>query len=143
MKIKLLIVILASLLLIGCSIGFKNTKTQETAVDLSASTIGYYVGQNNIDRIPQWNEWLDPILKLEQGDTVFTYEKLLKKGLALVSDDPFLEMQFKKLLNLLDFPELQPPELPFLTGDYVKMIRLVLGAFQEGLAVAEKKANNG
>ena len=137
MKARLLIPILVTLLLIGCGVGFKNEKSQDVAIDVAASTIGYYVGRNNLELIPEWNKWLSPLIELEQGDTVFSYETLLAKGFDLVVDEPFLKMQFKKLIALLDFPELQPPEAPFLTGPYIKMVKLMLGGFQEGLMAAE------
>jgi len=137
MKIKLLTLTLVTLLLTGCAVGFKNEKSQDIAVDVAASTIGYYVGKNNVELIPEWLGWLEPLLALEQGDTVMTYETLLAKGFDMVLDEPFLEMQLKKLINLLEFPELQPPQAPFLTGPYVKMVKLVLKGFQEGLMAAE------
>jgi hypothetical protein len=43
----------------------------------------------------------------------------------------------KKLIRLLEFPELQPPDLPFLTGDYVAMVKIVLTGFREGLMAAK------
>jgi hypothetical protein len=137
MKAKLLTLILAIALLTGCAVGFKNEKSQDIAIDVAASTIGYYVGKNNAEIIPEWLRWLEPLLALEQGDTVMTYEDLLAKGFDLVLDEPFLEMQLKKLINLLEFPELQPSEAPFLTGPYIKMVRLILGGFQEGLMAAK------
>lgn len=118
----------------------KKDATTETGADISATTIGYYVGRNNVDKIEQWNKWLDPILALQQGDTVFSYEELLKKGFDLVLDEPFLELQLKKLINLLEFPELQPPEMPFLTGDYIDMLKIVLGGFRDGLEAALKES---
>jgi len=121
-------------------VSIKKDATTETGADISATTIGYYVGRNNVDKIEQWNKWLDPILALQQGDTVFSYEELLKKGFDLVLDEPFLELQLKKLINLLEFPELQPPEMPFLTGDYIDMLKIVLGGFRDGLEAALKES---
>jgi len=147
MKTKLLILTLAIVFLIGC--GHKcqgpqlksGSQTQQVAIDVTASTIGYYVGKNNLSHVPLWNKWINSLLELEQGDTVLSYENLLAKGFDLVVDEPFLEMQLKKLIRLLEFPELQPPNMPFLTGPYMEMVRLVLGGFQEGLEAAQAEAN--
>jgi len=142
MKTKLLTLILATLFLTGCAgVSIKKDATTETAADISASTIGYYVGRNNVDKIPQWNAWLDEITALDQGDTVLSYESLLVKGFDLVVDEPFLEMQLKKLVRLLEFPKLQPPDLPFLTGDYMAMVKIVLAGFREGLGAAQEESN--
>jgi len=141
MKRNLLILAIVIPFLIGCAgVSIKKDATTETGADISATTIGYYVGRNNVDKIEQWNKWLDPILALQQGDTVFSYEELLKKGFDLVLDEPFLELQLKKLINLLEFPELQPPEMPFLTGDYIDMLKIVLGGFRDGLEAALKES---
>lgn len=111
--------------------------TSEITVDIAASTIGYLVGQNNVEKIPEWNEWIDKILALEVGTSTIDYEKLLAKGFKIVVDDPFLKMQFGKLINLLEFPEIQPPELPFLNADYLKLVQLIIGGFKDGLTAAQ------
>ena len=141
MKRNLVILGIAILFLTACAgVSFKKDQTTETAVDISASTLGYYVGKNNVDLIPEWNKWLDKVLAFEQGDSVLSYETLLNEGFKLVTDEPYLEMQLKKLIRLLDFPELQPPELPFLTSDYIEMVKIVLGGFRDGLEVALKES---
>ena len=141
MKRNLVILGIAILFLTACAgVSIKKDQTTETVADIAAGTIGYYVGKNNVDLIPEWNKWLDKILALQQGDTVFSYEELLKKGFALVTDEPYLEMQLNKLIRLLEFPELQPPELPFLTGDYIEMVKVVLGGFRDGLEAALKES---
>ena len=141
MKRNLVILGIAILFLTACAgVSIKKDQTTETVADIAAGTIGYYVGKNNVDLIPEWNKWLDKILALQQGDTVFSYEELLKKGFALVTDEPYLEMQLKKLIRLLEFPELQPPELPFLTSDYIEMVKVVLGGFRDGLEAALKES---
>ena len=145
MKRNLLILGIVTAFLIGCVPGctglqVKKDQTTETAVDISASTIGYYVGKNNVDLIPEWNKWLDKVLAFEQGDSVLSYETLLNEGFKLVTDEPYLEMQLKKLIRLLDFPELQPPELPFLTSDYIEMVKIVLGGFRDGLEAALRES---
>ena len=141
MKRNLLILGLLILFLTGCgTVSVKKDQTTETAVDISASTLGYYVGRNNVDLIPEWNKWLDKVLAFEQGDSVLSYEKLLNQGFKLIGDEPFLEMQMKKLIRLLDLPELQPPDVPFLTSDYVAMVKVILGGFRDGLEAALKES---
>jgi hypothetical protein len=144
MKAKLLILTLAIALLTGCAgISIKKDTTTEVATDIAASTIGYYVGKNNPERIDHWNGWIDMLLEFGQGDTVLSFEELLGHGFDLVVGEPFLEMQLKKLIRLLEFPELQPPDLPFLTGDYVAMVKIVLTGFREGLMAAKAESDIG
>jgi len=136
MKRNLLILSLVILFLTGCAGVSLKSDTTQIAVDVSATTIGYLVGQNNLDKIPEWNEWLDKLLALEVGDSVLSYELLLAKGIKLI-DKPFIELQFTKLIRLLEFPELQPPTLPFLKAEYLEMVQVVLSGFRDGLMAAK------
>ena len=140
MKRNLLILSLVIAFLTGCAGMQLKSDTSEIAVDLSASTIGYLVGQNNLDKIPEWTTWIDKVLAFEQGDTVLSYETVLAEAFSLVVDSPFLEMQFKKLIRLFEFPELQPPELAFLTSDYIKYVKIVASGFNDGLMAAKAEA---
>ena len=126
MRRNLLILSLATLFLIGCAGVSLKSDTTQIAADVSASTIGYLVGQNNLDKIPEWNKWLDTVLEIGEGDSVISYEKLLAKGFDLVINEPFRKMQLEKLIRLIEFPELQPPELPFLKAEYIEMVKVVL-----------------
>lgn len=109
----------------------------QVTTDMSAATAGYLIGQNNLDKIPEWNGWLNKILTFKAGDSVISYEKALADGFKIVSDSPFLEMQFPKVIRLLEFPELQPPSLPFLKAEYLEMVRIVLVGFKDGLYAAQ------
>lgn len=140
MRRNLLILSLATLFLIGCAGVSLKSDTTQIAADVSASTIGYLVGQNNPEKISEWNTWLNKLLSLESGDAVISYEKLLAKGFDFVIDEPFLEMQLNKLIRLLEFPELQPPPLPFLKAEYIEMVKIVLGGFKDGLQAALAEA---
>ena len=135
MKKNLLILGLVIIFLTGCAGISLKSETTQVAADMSAATAGYLIGQNSVDRIPIWNEWLDSLLALNPGDSVLTYENLLAKGFDLV-DKPFIEMQLNKLIRLLEFPKLQPLELPFLKAEYLEMVRMVLSGFRDGLQAA-------
>ena len=140
---KLFLITLSLLFLTGCAstgVQLKKDVSTEIAIDISASTIGYLVGQNNIEKIPEWNRWLDTVLEIGEGDSVVSFEKLLAKGFDLVIDEPFLKMQLEKLIRLIEFPELQPPELPFLKGEYVELVKIILGGFRDGLQAAKAQA---
>ena len=106
-------------------------------MDVSAATAGYLIGQNNPAKIPGWNGWIDKVLAFKAGDSILTYETLLAKGFEFVADSPFLEMQFSKVIRLLEFPKLQPPGLPFLKAEYLEMVRIVLSGFRDGLYAAQ------
>ena len=126
--------------MIGCAGISLKSNTSQVSIDIAASTIGYVAGQKNLDKIPEWIEWIDRILALKAGSLTFTYEKLLAIAFEAVSDDPFLRMQFEKLTKLLDFPELQPPDLPFLKAEYIELIQLVMGGLKDGLVAAQAAA---
>jgi len=124
----------------GCAgLQFKS-ETNEVAIDIAASTIGYLIGQKNLDQISKWNKWIDQILALEEGVSTASYEELLAKAFNLISKDPFLEMQFEKLLKLLEFPELQPLGLPYLNPEYLKIVKIVMNGFKDGLMTAQAAA---
>ena len=140
MRTRLIVMVVSLLFLIGCAgISLKDNTSQIT-IDIAASTIGYVAGQKNLDKIPEWNGWIDKILALKAGAPTVSYEKLLAKGLDAVCDDPFLNMQFGKLTKLLDFPELQPPDLPYLKAEYVELVKLVMGGLKDGLVAAQAAA---
>ena len=139
MKTKLIVMVISLSLLFwsGCAgVSLKDNTTQ-VSIDIAASTIGYVAGQKNLDQIPKWNKWIDKILALEAGASTTSYEKLLAIALDAVCDDPFLAMQFGKLTKLLDFPELQPPDLPFLKAEYVELVKIVMGGLKDGLVAAQ------
>ena len=75
MKTKLSVILISLLFLIGCAgVSLKDNTTQVT-IDIAASTIGYVAGQKNLDKIPEWNGWIDRILALEAGASTASYEK--------------------------------------------------------------------
>jgi len=146
MKKRLLILTVVSLLLIGCAQGsnlvrFNEQQAAQTAIKGTASTLGYFIGANNLDLIPEWNKWIDRLLGFNQGDSVLMFQNVLIKGADLVIDSHFLQLKFEEFISLFEFPRLQPPSNPFLTGPYMEMVRLVLGGFQEGLEAAEAEAD--
>ena len=104
---------------------------------MNAATAGYLIGQNNPAKIPDWNGWLDKILAFKAGDSTVNYEKALAEGFNVMVDKPFIEMQLNKLIRLLEFPELQPPTLPFLKAEYLEMVKIVLSSFRDGLYAAQ------
>ena len=133
MKRNLLILSLAILFLTACATG---SNTRQVTVEMSAATAGYLIGQNNLSKIPDWNGWLDKILAFKAGDITISYKQALAKAFELV-DKPFIEMQLNKLICLLEFPELQPPTLPFLKAEYLEMVKIVLSGFRDGLYAAQ------
>lgn len=136
---KLFLIALSLVFLSGCAGGvqLKKDAGTEIAADISAATIGYLVGQNNLEKIPDWNRWLDTVLEIGEGDSVVSFEKLLAKGFDVVVDELFLKMQLEKLIRLLEFPDLQPPDLPFLRGEYVELVKIILRGFRDGLVAAK------
>lgn len=142
MKRNLLILSLAILFLIGCGIVSLKSDTTQIAADMSAATSGYLVGQNNLSKIPDWNAWIDKIFAFKAGDSTISWENALAEVGKITIGSPFLEMQFNKILGLLEFPELQPPALPFLRSEYLEMVQIVLSGFRDGLMAAKAEAEN-
>jgi len=142
MKRKLLILSLATLFLTGCAGMSLKDNTTQVAVKGTASTLGYFIGQNNIDRIPEWNSWVIKVLDVQAGDTVISFEKILAQGYELVNDLGFLKLKFDELISLFEFPNLQPPDLPFLKAEYLEMVKIALGGFRDGLMAAKAEAEN-
>ena len=137
MRKKLIVMVISLLFLCGCAgVSLKDNTTQ-VSIDIAASTIGYVAGQKNLDKIPEWSKWIDKILALEAGAPTVNYEDLLAIAFEAVCKDPFLAMQFGKLTKLLDFPELQPPDLPYLKAEYVELIKVVMGGLKDGLVAAQ------
>ena len=137
----ILVVLLSSLFLIvsGCAgLQFKGNSAA-VITSVGASSLGYYIGKNNQDKINQWIEWIDGtkefvgLTELAPGDSILTYESVLVRGLEYASIDPYLELQFSKLIKLLEFPELQPPDVPFLTKEYIDYIKTIINDFRDGL----------
>ena len=141
MKRNLLILGLAIVFLTACAGISLRDNTTQVAIDVSAATTAYLIGQNNPDKIPDWNKWIDKLLSLKAGDSVLTYETLLAKGFELI-DKPFIEMQLNKLIRLLEFPELQPPGLPFLKAEYLKLVKVIFSGFRDGLQAAQSETQN-
>ena len=135
----LLVSVLALLFLTGCAGVQLKSDTAEIAAGATAATAGYLIGKNNPDRVTDWIEWADKLLDLEQGASVVSFESLLAKGFDLLVDEPFLELQFNKLIRLLEFPELQPPEVAFLKAEYLEYIKLIVGDFRDGLLAGQKE----
>lgn len=139
---KLFVSVLALLFLTACGGGGVSLRsdTAEIAAGATAATAGYLIGTNNPDKITDWVKWADKLLDFEQGASVVSFESLLAKGFDLVVDEPFLELQFNKLIRLLEFPELQPPEIPFLKAEYLEYIKLIVGDFRDGLLAGLEEA---
>ena len=137
MRLKLGVLLILVIFLGGCAGMQLTSEPAQKIGDIGASMAGYVAGKNNLDQIPKWIGWIDDILALEAGASVVSYKELLAIGFNEVSDDPFLKMQFGKIMGLLEFPKLQPPDLPFLTSDYVKAIKIVMGGLKDGLVAAQ------
>ena len=134
---KILVIGMMILLLTACAGVHISNETSDVAIDVSASTIGYLIGKNNPDQIDKWIGWGNKILEIIPGQSIESFEKILTIGIEIAVDDEFLEMQAVKLIRLLDFPDLQPSDLPFLQEKYVERVRLVVSGFLDGLRVVE------
>ena len=145
---KLLILILSLLFLSGCTLPWMqdadnpqviNVQQMASDVNLASFVLSYSVGKNNVRHIDEWSEFLTSIEELSAGTSIVTYEGLLADMLNLFADDPFYKVLFEKLLVRFDIPALQPPELPYLTEDYLVVIQAGIQGFLQGLEVAQAK----
>ena len=130
---RLFVLIMLLPFLAGCSVAPISSETNDIAIDIAASTIGYLIGKEYPDKVDQWIEWGNRILEIEPGLPVDSYEELLVVGIEMSTDDEFLKMQIIKLIRLLDFPELQPPDSLILLEKYVERVKLIVRGFLDGL----------
>ena len=116
-----------------------NVQQMASDVNLASFVLSYSVGKNNVRHIDEWSEFLTSIEELSAGTSIVTYEGLLADMTNLLTDDPFYTAVLEKLLVRFDIPVLQPPELTFLTEDYLIVIKAGIGGFLQGLEVAQAK----
>lgn len=139
---RILLIVLALVFLSGCAGVQSKSETVEIAAGTVAITAGYLIGKNNPDKVTDWNRWVDGLLIMKPGETVISFETLLAKGFDYLVDEPFLELQFNKLIRLLEFPELQPPSAAFLTSKYLDYLKSILRDFRDGLEAGRLEAGS-
>ena len=101
------------LVLIGVAIMFMFTgcvgmtvKTDTNSVTMlqrsAVSTVGYLVAKNNPKYIPDLLKWYDGYQKLDEFvDLQTEYKEGVMKLSAMVSGDPFLQMQIRNAVSML------------------------------------------
>lgn len=141
---RLLISVVVLLFLSGCAAGGIQLKSGagEIAAGSTAITAGYLIGKNNPEKVPDWNQWVGDLLAMEPGESVISFETLLVKGFDYFIDEPFLELQFNKLIGLLEFPDLQPPDAAFLKPQYLDYVKRILRDFRDGLEAGRLEAGS-
>lgn len=139
---RLIVIVLGITLLFlsGCAGAGLSNNAEEVLLDIGSSEAGYRLGKAHPEKRGLWVKWVDKLLAFEVGDLVVGWEKVLAHGLSeYIAINPYEEMQLERLLKLLDLPDLQPPETPFLTEEYLAKAKIVLLGFKEGLLAAPDK----
>jgi hypothetical protein len=129
---KKLIAIILAVAFVGCaSISLKPqaeilTELQKTAV----STVGYLVIKNNPDYVPKFKSWYEnwkttTEFELQQAG----YQAGIQKLSELISKDPFLQLQMKNALAMMDIT-FEGPQVP---GD-IEQYNQVIDCFMLGVS---------
>lgn len=132
---KLTIGIIITLLLVGCA-GMNialNDNAQEVLQDSAVSTIGYLIAKNNPKYIPNLLAWYNKYQNLDEfSDMQLTYQDGVAKLTGMVSDDPYLQLQLRNAMSLIQI-EYKGPQIP----DELDKYNRAISAFMSGVAAAK------
>lgn len=99
-----LISMFIAVMFIGCvGISIKPDADGLTVLQKSAvSTVGYLIAKNNPEYIPDLLKWYAVFQDLDEFvDIQIEYQNGMQKLTALISDDPFLQMQIRNCMSML------------------------------------------
>ena len=115
---RILIAILAIVFLFGCvgcagtEVKWDNEATISVIQKSATSTVGYLVAKNNPKYIPDLLEWYGVFNNLEEfGDIQQAYMGGINKLSKLISDDPYLQLQIKNVMMMLEI-SVEGPTVP-------------------------------
>ena len=99
-KLLSLCVIVALVLVVGCSF----TQPQKTVVlNLAAQNCGFLLAQENFPLALEIRNWSEYVLNIEHGNIEeTTFHRWAEVVIEHLKLDPFLEMNFKEMLKLVD-----------------------------------------
>lgn len=135
---KLIVMLLSLVFLVGCGSISLNESSQEVLIDVAAAEVGYRLGKVNQDKIDEWVKWSNRLLLLDAESESIQLVSVLSKGFDKIVEDSYERMQMQKLIKLFDMPDIQPPDLPFLSDEYIKQLRIIVNGFRDGLMAAKK-----
>ena len=121
-------------LLVACSgISIKPDDKILTTLQMSSiSTTGYLIAKNNPDYIPGFMDWYSDFLALEELASIQDkYKAGISELSKLMTDDPFLQMQIKNAMNMLEIAVEGPTCL-----DELDRYREIVDYFMLGVASA-------
>jgi len=120
---KKLITIFVAIMFVGCVGVSVKPDTNITMLQRSAvSTVGYLVAKNNPKYIPDLLKWYDGYQKLDEFvDLQTEYREGVMKLSAMVSGDPFLQMQIRNAVSMLQIT-FEGPVVPEEAGKYSEIV---------------------
>lgn len=121
---KKLSVLVVFMLLAGCAgISISPQADVLTALQKSAiSTVGYLVAENNPDYIPEFKAWYENWQGLTDfNEQQIKYQAGAQKLADIISGDPFLQMQIKNAMSMLDI-SFEGPQVPGEMETYLHVI---------------------
>ena len=136
---RILIAILAIVFLFGCvgcagiDVKWDNEATISVIQKSATSTVGYLVAKNNKEYIPDLLEWYSTFNNLEEFVDIQTeYTNGIEKLSELISDDPYLQLQIKNVMSVLEI-NVEGPAIPEDLGKY----KAVVDSFMLGVMAVQ------
>jgi len=120
----------------GCIVSFKEQRTKDVLIQVSSQTLGYSAAKARPEIIEPGIMWVDQMLALhigEDGD----FNELIAMAFEYVIDDPFLAMNFKALLGLIEI-DIDSPTV--LTEERLLIAKQVITGLKTGFLAAKKAA---
>jgi len=127
--------IFIAMMFIGCvGIAVKPDTNGITMLQKSAvSTVGYLIAKNNPRYIPDLMKWYAAFQNLDEFiDVQAEYQSGLQKLVSMISDDPFLQMQIRNCMDMIEIT-FDGPQLP---GE-LKKYHQAVDFFMIGVAAVE------
>ena len=133
---RIILISVILLFVVSCAgLGIKLSDNAVTVLQAEAtSTLSYLIAKNNKKHIPKIKEWYSVY---ENVQTLEDAQKVFKDGMDkladLIAGDPFLSLQIKNAMNLLEISA----DGPQLETD-LKKYKSVVDSFMLGVIQAEK-----
>jgi len=130
-KIRIFLVLVLSLFILSCAgMNVQVSKDSVTVLQTAAtSTVGYLIAKNNIEYVDDmvtWYNYFKSETKLENVQVAF--QDGLTQLSKLISDDPYLQLQVRNAMNLLEI-NVEGPQTELELGKY----QAVVDSFMSGV----------
>jgi len=128
---KRIISIILAVAFVGCASIDLKPQTEITELQKSAvSTVGFLIAKNNPDYVPKFKSWHEKWNTITEFNMQqIEYQVGIQKLAEIISKDPFLQMQMKNAMSMLDVT-FEGPQVP---GD-IDRYKQVIDYFMIGVS---------